>query len=281
MSASPESLSRTRENAGAGPSASVPSPSPGTATGAGGLFLADGEALEAADKDVLARAGGGLGAQLLDRLAAVLVGVHVPLVEEDALLEPLAHAALGDPRAHVLRLVLGLLLEDAQLARAHVLGHVLLGDVQRRCGGDVEGDLARELLEVLVAGHEVGLAVDLEQHADLAGGVDVALDDALRRGALAALGRVGLSAHAQELDRPVEVAARLLERALAVHHASARARAERFDVAGGDARGHVRASCGWLSVVRSSGVSTACAPPGACAAAGTISTSGLGPSDSA
>src|SRR5918998_3041242 len=132
MSASPESLSRKRDNAGARPSASARSQSPGTATGAGGLFLADGEALEAADQDVLARAGGGLGAQLLDRLAAVLVGVHVRLVEEDDLLEPLAHAALGDPRAHVLGLVLGLLLEDPHLGLAHVVGHVLLGDVERR-----------------------------------------------------------------------------------------------------------------------------------------------------
>ena len=38
----------------------------------------------------------------------------------------------------------------------------------------MQRDLAGELLEVVVAGDEVGLAVDLDQHADLAVGVDVA-----------------------------------------------------------------------------------------------------------
>ena len=42
--------------------------------------------------------------------------------------------------------------------------------------------------EVVVAGDEVGLAVDLDEHADLAVGVDVGCDDALGGLALAALG---------------------------------------------------------------------------------------------
>ena len=41
--------------------------------------------------------------------------------------------------------------------------------------------LAHELLEVVGAGDEVGLAVDLDQHADLAAGVDVRADDAFGR----------------------------------------------------------------------------------------------------
>src|SRR5215203_599043 len=53
----------------------------------------------------------------LDRLALVLVGVDVFFVEQDDHREPLAHPPLGDPRAHVLRLVGGLLLEDRKSTR--------------------------------------------------------------------------------------------------------------------------------------------------------------------
>ena len=56
--------------------------------------------------------------QLLDRLAVVLVGVDVLLLEQDDLLHPLAQLALDDLRADVLGLVGGLLLEDAQLGLA-------------------------------------------------------------------------------------------------------------------------------------------------------------------
>src|SRR5215210_5753181 len=94
MSASPESLSRMREKAGARPSG-APLPSLETVTAAA-LLLADREAHEAADDHVLAGTRRSLRPELLDRLALVLVGVHVRLVEQHHLLEPLAHASLGD-----------------------------------------------------------------------------------------------------------------------------------------------------------------------------------------
>ena len=52
---------------------------------------------------------------------------------------------------------------------------------ERGGGGDVQRDVAGERDEVVVAGHEVGVAVDLDEHADLAVGVDVGLDRALGR----------------------------------------------------------------------------------------------------
>src|SRR4051794_9971244 len=65
---SPESLSRTRLNVG---------------------LLTDGEPHEAPDDDVLAGLGREVRAELLDRLAVVLVGVDVRLLEQDDLLVPL------------------------------------------------------------------------------------------------------------------------------------------------------------------------------------------------
>src|SRR4051794_18293727 len=217
MRASPDSLIRTRWK-----------------TGSSNL-CADGEPREAAGDDVLARRAGEVRAHLLDRLAAVLVGVDVGLVEQHDVVHPRLELALGDLRADVLRLVGRLLLEDAQLGVLGLLRDLVLGDVQdARRGGDVHRDLAGEGLEVLVAGHEVGVAVDLDQHADLAVGVDVGGDGAL--GGLAAAHLQGLVTEldAQQLDGGVDVAGRLAECVLALHHARARAVAELLALLGGN-----------------------------------------------
>src|SRR5437870_510374 len=99
MRASPDSFSRTRENLGAN--------------------LEAGEAL---DDDVLAGLGRQLGAQLLDRLAVVLVGVDVLLAQQDDLVEPLAELALGGTLARLLGDVLHLAGRDAQLLGTRLLG---------------------------------------------------------------------------------------------------------------------------------------------------------------
>src|SRR5213079_2800012 len=107
MSASPESLRRTRAKAGC-PFCDR------------GLLLPHLEAGEAPDHHVLAGRGRDLRTQLLDRLGLVLLLVDVLLGEQDDLLEPLLHAALGDLLLDVLRLALAgrLLAEDAHLPLA-------------------------------------------------------------------------------------------------------------------------------------------------------------------
>src|SRR5688500_8397455 len=103
--ASPETFSRTRVKTG--------SAIGGTLSRAAGLLLADGEAGEAGDADVLTGLGGQVGAQFLDRLAVVAVGAHVLLLEQDDVGGPLLQLALDDPLHDVvgLALLLGLLLE--------------------------------------------------------------------------------------------------------------------------------------------------------------------------
>src|SRR5438093_11157278 len=110
MRDSPESFSRIRLKTG--PSAPTE----------GSRLLTHFEAGEPADHDVLAGLCAQLRAELLDRLAVVLVRVDVLLVEEDDLLHPLAQLALGDLGPDVLGLVGGLLLEDAQLGLLGLLG---------------------------------------------------------------------------------------------------------------------------------------------------------------
>ena len=99
----------------------------------------------------------------------------------------------------------------------------------------MQGDLVGEGLEVLVAGDEVGLALDLDHRPDLVVGVDVGGDDALFGAAPFALGGGGLALHPQQLDRPLDVAVGLGQRRFAVHHRRPGPIPERLHVSGGNA----------------------------------------------
>src|SRR3954451_11449107 len=209
----------------------------GSAMG-GASLLADGEARKAADDDVLAGLARQLGPQLLDRLAVVLVRIDVRLLEQHDLLEPLAQLALGRLLTRVLGDVVELLGVDPHLGLPGVRGHVLGRDPLRLGRSrDVQRDVLGEGDELLVGGHEVGVAVDLDEHADLAVGVDVGLDGPL--GCLSARQLLDLlpELDAQELDGLVDVAVGLLERGLAIHHPGARAFAQGLDVLGGNGGG--------------------------------------------
>src|SRR5690606_13640733 len=138
--------------------------------------LTDLEAHEATDGDLLADLGAGLADQITD---ALLVVLHPILVHEADRLEELVDLPLDDLLEDVLRLLLIAELGHVDLL---LLGDLGLGDlltahVLRSGGGDVHGHLLHEVLEVRVAGDEVGLAVDLDHHADLAV-VDVAAHEA-------------------------------------------------------------------------------------------------------
>ena len=86
-----------------------------------------------------------------------------------------------------------------------------------------------QLFEFVRLGHEIGLAVHFHQHANLAAHVDVAIHDAFGGDAALLLSGGGQTLFAQEVDGLVHIAARFLQRALAVHHAGARALAQLFN----------------------------------------------------
>src|SRR5690242_5908194 len=98
---------------------------------------------EAGYSDVLPRLRRQLLAQLLDRLGPVLFRVDVLLVEQRHVLRPLGELALDDLLDHLVRLAFlaGLLLEDAALCLALLLGDLVGGDVRRRGRRNVQGDL--------------------------------------------------------------------------------------------------------------------------------------------
>ena len=65
----------------------------------------------------------------------------------------------------------------------HVRSDVFLADELRVGGGDVHGEIVHQFLKIVGARHEIGLAVDFHQHAQLGAGMDVAADEALFGGA--------------------------------------------------------------------------------------------------
>src|SRR5262249_32974903 len=134
------------------------------------LFLLDAlaqlEPGEAANADVLADLGDGLGHHLVDLLLVVL---HEGLVHQADRLVVLLHLPAEDLVDH--RLGLLLLPElgplDLPLAVDHWGGDLLPADIGGVGGGNVEGQVAHQGLKVLVPGDEVGLAVHLDQGSDL------------------------------------------------------------------------------------------------------------------
>src|SRR6185503_2203103 len=81
-----------------------------------------------------------------------------------------------------------------------------------------------EVLELLVLGDEIGLAVDLDDRALAV--VDGDPDQALGRGTAGFLGGGGEPLGAEPVDRGLHLAAGLAERLLAIHHAGAGALAQ-------------------------------------------------------
>src|SRR6202035_5769820 len=224
ISASPESFRSMRVKAGAIAAQSLP---------ASGL-LAYGEAGEAAYHDVLAGGGSQLVTQLLDGLALELRVVH-DLLEQHDRAEPRVELAGHDPLAHVLRLVRRLLLVDAGLRIALLVGNVLAADVgNRRGGGDLHGDLAGEGDEIVVLGDEDRVAVHLHQHPDLGSRVHIGLHGALRGGPLAGMLDLLPLPDPEDLDGLLDIPLRLGEGLLAVHHARARPVAQGLYVLGCD-----------------------------------------------
>ena len=99
-------------------------------------------------------------------------------------------------------------------------------------GSDELGQGVGLRLELLAAGDEVRLALELDEGADLA--VDSEGDDALRVLPVTALGAGGEALLAQPLLGGFHVASSGLEGSLGVHHPGAGRLAQRLDILGGE-----------------------------------------------
>ena len=92
----------------------------------------------------------------------------------------------------------------------------------------MHGDIVDQFLEIVGAGHEIGLAVDFHHHAELAAVVDVGADQTLLGGAGGLLAGRRDAALAQNHFGFGHVALGFHQGVLAFHHSRAGALAEVF-----------------------------------------------------
>src|SRR5579871_588865 len=186
------------------------------------------EAGEATDRHVDPKSDDRLPHDVPDRPVALL---DERLLEQADVLVEALDLPVDDALDHLLGLALLARLGrvDLALGRQLGLGHVLACDVARRGRRDLHRQVPHELLELGGLGDEVGLAVHLDQDADLAPGVDVRAHRAVGRRPRRLLRRLGEPALAKQPQRAVEVAAALPERLLAVEEAGAGALAQVLD----------------------------------------------------
>ena len=125
-------------------------------------------------------------------------------------------------------------LATSRSTASRLLGHLVALDEKRRGGGDLQRHVLHEGAEAFVAGDEVGLAIDLDQHADLVADVDVGADHAFLGFTAGLLGGGRGALLAEDRFGGGEIALRFDEGFLAVHHARAGFVAELLDEFGGD-----------------------------------------------
>src|SRR5205085_9876245 len=128
----------------------------------------------------------------------------------------------------VLRVVGYLRARDLALLVEHFARNLLARDVARLRSRDVHRDVFDELLELVCARDAVCLAVDLDEHADLATHVYVGADRALCGDSSRLLRGRRHAALAKDFDGLLLVALGLLKCLLALHHPRARLLPERL-----------------------------------------------------
>src|SRR5580692_105356 len=153
------------------------------------------------------------------------------LIEQAALLKPLIQFALNDflgdlgtlPRRYARA-------ELAAQSIDHFCGHAIPIQILRRHCGNVHRDVAGKLCKLRISCDEIGFAIHLDQHADLAAGVDVTRDEPFIGLALGFLCRLRRAALEQERFRAFDVAGGVEQRFAAIHHRRARLFTQRFDL---------------------------------------------------
>mmetsp|Transcript_63795 Transcript_63795/g.180031 ORF Transcript_63795/g.180031 Transcript_63795/m.180031 type:complete len:247 (-) Transcript_63795:60-800(-) len=188
------------------------------------------DAGESSDDNVLAQLGNRLLEHLLDRLVLVLDPL---LGQQGHLLVLFLQAPLDNLRLDCVGLALQVLLCHFDLAllgngiRRHLAGR---DADDGRVGRDLHGHIGGELLEDGVDGHEVGLAVDLDQNSDLVVEVNVSRDGALSGDVAGLLVGLGHALLLEPLHGLLHVTTGLHQSFLGVRNACATARAQLLDL---------------------------------------------------
>src|SRR6267378_1331894 len=195
--------------------------------------FADLEACETPDRNIFAQLGDRLGNHFANRYAFVL---NVVLFVEAVFLVELFHLAGHDFLDHRFRL------SSCQRLRAvnftlffeHLRSHFLAPHVPRIQRRHVHGDIVRKLLERIRARHEIGFAIQLHKHANLAARVDVAAHEPFAGFALRFFRRSRLAFFPKNLDRLLDVSIGFDKRCTAVAETGSRPLTKFFHKLGWD-----------------------------------------------
>src|ERR1700722_5839943 len=202
-------------------------------------WIADLEAGKAAYAEVFAQLADLLRDQVLDGERLIF---DERLIKQANLFIKLAHLAFHDLLDHLGRFSRGRGLGPVNiLLPLQVLGgHVLTPNVPWVGGRDVHGDVLEQLLEILRAGDEIALAIDFNQHTDLAPGMNVGANGPFAGTPRSLLGCRCHSPLAQDHNRLFQIALGFLERVAAIHHRRAGLFPELLDLSGRDIFSHTR-----------------------------------------
>src|ERR1700677_4053186 len=175
------------------------------------------EAGEAAYAEVLAQLADLLRNQVLDGKRLIL---DKGLIEQANFFIKLAHLAFNDLIDYLGRLTRGRSLGavDVLLPLQILGGDVLAANIARISGRDMHRDVLQQLLKILRPGNKVALAVDFDQHTDLAAGMNVGADSPFGSATRCLLRSRRHALLTQNNDRLVQITLGFLKRVAAIHH---------------------------------------------------------------
>jgi hypothetical protein len=119
---------------------------------------------------------------------------------------------------HRFRFAFDLALINFALGFDQRAGHIITTDVERMRRSDVQGDVLHESTEILVLGHEIGLAIYFHQHPNLPLQMNVGCNNSFLGYPRRFLARARDAFRPQNDFRFRQVAARFGQGALAIHH---------------------------------------------------------------
>src|SRR5579875_1049767 len=181
-------------------------------------LLAELKTYEPAHLYLLAELAGVLADKVVDRAVWV---AHPGLLHQTDLAIELLELALDDLVDHRFGLAGRLRGVDLALLLNHFGWEVLAPNAARIGRRDLHREFTQQSLKFRRFGNEVGFAVELEQHAELAAGMDVRADRAFRGDPAGALRCRGDTLLTKPYDCLFQVAIGLGQRLLAVHYTGA------------------------------------------------------------
>ena len=181
-----------------------------------GQCFADEVAREAANNNVFAQFRDFRAHQFPDCLVGIL---DESLLQQTNRAIKLLQFSVDNFIHHRFRFAFDLPLINFALGFNQRSGHVVPTDVEGMRRRNMQGDVLYESAEILVLGHEIGLAIYFHQHPHFPLQMNVGSDDSFFGRARGFFSRTGDAFRAEHRFRLFQITSRFCEGAFAIHHA--------------------------------------------------------------